>query len=163
MVRELKHLPCEERLRAGFVQLEKRWLQRDLTTTCCGSRTLGIHDWRKANVTPIFKKGRKEDTGNYRPVSLTLIPGKVIEQLILETISRHMKDKEVIRSGTSLVGKGKAGDIVYVDFSKTFDTISHKIVIEKLMKCGLDEQIVRWIENWLDGWAQRVVDQWHEV
>ncbi|GAB0195017.1 mitochondrial enolase superfamily member 1 [Grus japonensis] len=40
-------------------------------------------DWRKANVTPVCKKGRKDDSGNYRPVSLTSIPGKVLEQLIL--------------------------------------------------------------------------------
>jgi len=50
-----------------------------------------LKDWSKANVTPVFKK---EDTGNCRPVSLTLIPGKVVEQLILETISRHVKDKK---------------------------------------------------------------------
>jgi len=37
-------------------------------------------DWRKANVTPIFKKGKKEDPGNYRPVSLTSILEKVMEQ-----------------------------------------------------------------------------------
>ncbi|KFP72635.1 hypothetical protein N311_05764, partial [Apaloderma vittatum] len=53
-------------------------------------------DWRKVNVTPVFKKGKKEDPGNYRPVSLTSIPGKVMEQLNLGTVSRHIKDKRVI-------------------------------------------------------------------
>ncbi|KFP30250.1 RNA-directed DNA polymerase from mobile element jockey, partial [Colius striatus] len=53
-------------------------------------------DWRKANVTPVFKKGRKNDPGNYRPVSLTSIPGKVMEQLILNVITEHMKEKMVI-------------------------------------------------------------------
>jgi len=47
-------------------------------------------------------------------------------------------------------------DIVYLDFSKAFDTISQKIIIEKPMKDMLDEQTVRWIENWLDGWVQRL-------
>ncbi|KFP02007.1 RNA-directed DNA polymerase from mobile element jockey, partial [Calypte anna] len=53
-------------------------------------------DWRIANVTPVYKKGKKEDPGNYRPVSLTSIPGKVMEQLVLVTISRHVKDMGVI-------------------------------------------------------------------
>ncbi|KFP31069.1 RNA-directed DNA polymerase from mobile element jockey, partial [Colius striatus] len=47
-------------------------------------------DWRKANVTPVFKKGKKEDPGNYRPVSLTSIPGKVMQQLILSAVTKHM-------------------------------------------------------------------------
>ena len=42
--------------------------------------------WRKANVTPVFKEGKKEYPGNYRPVSLILTPEKVVKQLILETI-----------------------------------------------------------------------------
>ncbi|KFV88584.1 hypothetical protein N308_15505, partial [Struthio camelus australis] len=53
-------------------------------------------DWKKANVTPVFKKGKKEEPGNYRPVSLTSIPGKVMEQLILEVITKHLEDKKVI-------------------------------------------------------------------
>ncbi|PKU46423.1 rna-directed dna polymerase from mobile element jockey- hypothetical protein [Limosa lapponica baueri] len=54
-------------------------------------------DCRKADVTPSFKKGKREDPGNYRPVNITAIPRKVVEQLILEIISRHLKDKKIIR------------------------------------------------------------------
>lgn len=52
-------------------------------------------DWKQANVTAIFRKGKKEDPVESRPVSLTSVPGKVLEQLILESISKHTKDKKV--------------------------------------------------------------------
>jgi len=48
-------------------------------------------------------------------------------------------------------------DVVYLDFSKAFDTVSHDILLGKLRKCGLDEWSVRWIETWLNGRTQRVV------
>jgi len=65
-------------------------------------------DWRKVNGIPVFKMGKKEDTEHYRPVSLILIPGKVIKQLILETISRHVKEKEIIRSSQHAFTKRKS-------------------------------------------------------
>jgi len=65
-------------------------------------------DWRKANVTPIFKKGKKEDPGNYKPVSLTSIPKKVMEQLILEVIIKQVEEKKVIRSSQHGFTKGKS-------------------------------------------------------
>ncbi|KAJ7411467.1 hypothetical protein BTVI_50167 [Pitangus sulphuratus] len=97
------------------------------------------------SLIPVFNQGRKEDPGNYRPVSLTSILGKVMESLILEGISIHMDDKTVIRSSQHGFTKGKsyltnliafydetatwmdeqtAMDVVYLDFSKAFDMIS---------------------------------------
>ena len=54
-------------------------------------------DCRKVNVTPVFKKGKKEER-SYRMVSLTFISGKVIKQLILDAISRQMQEKKVSNS-----------------------------------------------------------------
>ncbi|KFP67443.1 hypothetical protein N322_10156, partial [Cariama cristata] len=53
-------------------------------------------NWKLANVTPIYKKGQREYSGNNRSVSLTLVPGKVMEQIILSAIARHVQDNQVI-------------------------------------------------------------------
>ncbi|CAM4497789.1 unnamed protein product [Caretta caretta] len=48
-------------------------------------------------------------------------------------------------------------DVLFLDFSKAFDTVSHSVLVSKLKKYGLDEWTIRWTENWLDHQAQRVV------
>jgi len=52
---------------------------------------------------------------------------------------------------THLVDEGKAVDVVYLDFSKAFDTVPHNIFLEILAAHGLDGCTLRWIKNWLNG------------
>ncbi|KAK4823901.1 hypothetical protein QYF61_007966, partial [Mycteria americana] len=105
-------------------------------------------DWEKANVPPVFTKGKKEDLRNYRLVSLTLIPKKVMELILLETISKHRKDKMIC------MGEGRAVDVVCLHFGKAFNTV---FIIDKLIRYRLDKWTVRWAESWLNCWAQRAV------
>uniref|UniRef100_A0A670IGU3 Reverse transcriptase domain-containing protein n=1 Tax=Podarcis muralis TaxID=64176 RepID=A0A670IGU3_PODMU len=135
-------------------------------------------DWRKANVVPIFKKGKREDPNNYRPVSLTSIPGKILEQIIKQTVCEHLERNAVITNSqhgflknkscqtnlisffdriTSLVDEGNTVDVAYLDFSKAFDKVPHDILVKKLVKCGLDYATTQWICNWLTDRTQRVL------
>jgi len=58
---------------------------------------------------------------------------------------------------TCLVEEGKAVDVIYLDFSKAFDTVSHSILLEKTATHGLHGSTLHWVRKWLDGRAQRVV------
>ncbi|GAB0197984.1 mitochondrial enolase superfamily member 1 [Grus japonensis] len=109
---------------------------------------------------------------------MTLVPGKVTEQIILSAITRHVQDNQVIRPSqhgfmkgrscltnlisfydklTHLVDEGRAVDVVCLDLSKAFVAVSHSILPEKLAAHGLDGCTLRWVKNWMRGWAQRVV------
>ncbi|KAK4820802.1 hypothetical protein QYF61_006927 [Mycteria americana] len=161
-----------------FLQAKQSQLPQPLLIRLLLQTSALSTDWRLANVTPIYKKGRKEDPGNYRPVSLTSVPGKLMEQIILSAVTRHVENNQQIKPSqhefrkgrscltnlislydkvTRLVDEGKAVDVVYLDFSKAFDTVSHSILLEKLAARGLDGCTLRWVKNWLDGRAQRVV------
>jgi hypothetical protein len=52
--------------------------------------------WKQANITPILKKGEKVDPANYRPISLTSVPGKVMEKLVRDVMMDHLERNGLI-------------------------------------------------------------------
>ncbi|CAM5163663.1 unnamed protein product [Natator depressus] len=58
---------------------------------------------------------------------------------------------------TGSVDEGKAVDVVFLDLSKAFYMVTRSILVSKLKEYGLDACTIRWVENWLDCRAQRVV------
>ena len=58
---------------------------------------------------------------------------------------------------TRLVGEGRAVDVVYPDFSKAFDAVSHSILVQKPAVRGLDRYALGWVRKRLEGRARRVV------
>ena len=65
-------------------------------------------DWRVANVTPLIKKGYREELGNYRPVSLTSVVGKVLETLIKDRMRNHLNKYKLIKGSQHGFTKGSS-------------------------------------------------------
>ena len=134
-------------------------------------------DWKQANVTPIFKKGKRSDPLNYRPVSLTSVACKTLEKLIRKRVVEHLETNNLLskyqhgfRSKMSCLTQlleyffdlenalddGESVDALYMDCRKAFDTVPHEHLIVKLQGMDIDGQVGKWITGFLRGREQRV-------
>ena len=134
-------------------------------------------DWKIANVTPIFKKGSRSQTENYRPVSLTGQLSKVMESVVRDTITEHLDRHHLItdsqhgfRRGRSCttnllefldkvtegINQKESVDVIFLDFAKAFDKVPHRRLLAMLEAHGLGGKVLRWIKFWLTGRMQRV-------
>ena len=133
-------------------------------------------EWKEANIIPLFKKGSRNKSVNYRPVSLTSVICKLLETIIRDHMmdflvkhklinpSQHgvLKARScltifVVEEITKWVDEGSPVDIIYLGFQKAFDKVPHQRLILKLKSHGMGNSIINWIEQWLTDRRQRIV------
>jgi hypothetical protein len=135
------------------------------------------NQWKQANITALHKKGSKQQPNNYRPVSLTCIPCKVLETLLRTKVIDHMNHNALFsdcqygfvekRSTTlqllytvedwlSEIEEGRAVDACYLDVQKAFDTVPHNRLIAKIHSYGIKGKVLQWIRAFLTDRQQTV-------
>lgn len=115
-------------------------------------------DWKRANVIAIFKKGSKSEALNYRPVSLTSVPCKLLEHIIFRCIMIYLNSLDILvdvqhgfRSGRSCetqlintvehlarsINDRNQTDLLILDFSKALNKVAQKRLLLKLEYYGI--------------------------
>ena len=132
--------------------------------------------WKIANITPLHKKGSKHSRNNYRQISLTSIIVKVGEKIVKNRVFNFWLDQNIFNpnqyaylSGKSTLtqlscfddwsksrNKSKSTDVVFLDFSKAFDSVPHERLLFKLKRYGIDDSLLLWFRNFLTNRRQRV-------
>jgi len=125
---------------------------------------------KKAKIKPIFKKGSKLEAVNYRPISLLPLISKVFEKCIHDQLQIYLTEFDIIykmqsgfRSDFSTdtclsylhnkILKGFDGGeytgMILIDLQKAFDTIDHKILLQKLKCIGVSVPATNWVKSYL--------------
>jgi hypothetical protein len=133
--------------------------------------------WKDANITPVLKSGSPHAVVNYRPISLLSVLSKTLERLFLTKLLSECNDLNVFSNTqhgfmskrscttnlletynyiTHLVDGGVPCDLIFLDFSKAFDRVSHTILINKLHSLGFSQTTITWIHSYLYNRRQRV-------
>ena len=135
-------------------------------------------EWSLANICPLFKKNDRSLACNYRPVSLTCVPCKLLEHIVCSNIMAHLDEYKLLsyrqhafRKGHScetqlttvindwakiLDNRGQV-DTFILDFEKAFDTPPHELLKTKMFSYGIGGKTLKWIDSFLCFRQQRVV------
>ena len=135
-------------------------------------------EWKLARVTSIFKKGKRQDVNNYRPISIIPAVAKVFEKIIYDQFFGYLNDNDLLvscQSGfrslhstlTSLleasnswsvnIDNGLINGVIFIDLKKAFLTIDHKILLQKLASYGVDYRALKWFDSYLSDRQQKCI------
>jgi len=114
--------------------------------------------WLTAHIVPVFKKGIASQVSNYRPISLTCVLSKILERIVVGRIVDHLHYSNILHLAqhgflksrstctnlleslndwSIIVQSRQQVAIVYIDFSKAFDVMSHPKLFARLCSYGI--------------------------
>ena len=130
--------------------------------------------WKKAIITPVHKKGTATDCSNYRPISITCVCCKLLERIIVNKLHDHLSTNNILHQAQHGFTKGRSTltnllesvndwtlclqnkqqvDVVYIDFRKAFDVVSHK------KNCSLDCIHMAFKVSCWSGWNVYILEE----
>lgn len=127
-------------------------------------------DWKAATVVPIHKAHEANQAKNYRPVSLTSVPSKILERILRDSIADYLLTEGLLNPDqhgfvkgrsclsnlllaldkiTDALDKGQHVQIGYLDFEKAFDSVNHRLLLQKMRAYNIAQNICDWTEVFL--------------
>ena len=134
--------------------------------------------WKVARVTPLHKSDDKLQVENYRPISVLPVLSKVVERVVHSQLNAHLHQLDFLyqhqygfRRGHSTeqaitqlnnwvlesMDEGKVTGLLFIDISKAFDSLNHKVLLRKLEHLGLSERSLRLFRSYLTDRKQSVL------
>ena len=147
-------------------------LPKSVSALCNLSISQGVFPsaCKVVKLKPIFKKGKKTDPSNYRPISLLPVISKIIEKVVHDQTNAFLSDENILynyQSGfranhsTNLClsfltdkvlkgfDKGLLTGMILVDLQKAFDTTDHEILLHKLKAIKFSKGTLQWFRSYL--------------
>ena len=126
-------------------------------------------EWRTHLITPVFKSGDKSSVRNYRPISLLCVISKLLEKLVYDKIlhflspslspfqfgfrPKHSSTQQLLSFLNIILQSNSQTDVIYLDFKKAFDSVSHNELLVKLWSIGVTGNLWKWFKAYLfDRW-----------
>ncbi len=127
---------------------------------------------KQCRVIPIYKAGDQLECDNYRPISLLTSISKILEKIVAEKLLFHLTSNDllyehqygflpkkstehnlmhILNYVTTALNDGMYCIGVFLDLKKAFDVCSHRILLAKLQKMGIQETALKWFKNYLSG------------
>ena len=162
-----------------LLKLAAPYISESLTFICNQSimNSTFPEKWKEGKVTPLHKNGPKDDTNNYRPISVLPVLSKLLEKHVHDSLMFYLSSNNLLHSTQSgfrpnhscetallqmtnkclgAINNNEMVGMVMIDFRKAFDLVDHTLLLKKLKYYKISEETISWFSSYLLKRKQKV-------